>query len=225
MAANYNLKWDVSGERFYETGVQNAALYLLENNAYTNGVAWNGLTGVDENPDGADVTDIWADNIKYASFRSKENHKGTIKAYMFPDEFKACNGMASPTDMKGLTFGQQARKAFGLCYRTEIGSDNNPEAGYKLHLVYNNTVSPSSTSYATTNENPDAVEFSWEYSSTPVEVEGVAGVKTTSTIEINSLDFTEAQMEALLTVLYGTDSTKGRMPLPGEVYTILKGAA
>ena len=232
--ANFNLKWDQSGDREYELGVSMGVLYPMSGSTYGAGVAWNGLTGVDENPDGGDINDVWADNIKYASFQTPENHKGTIKAYMFPDEFYPCNGMISPSGMDGLVYGGQKRKAFGLCYRSEIGTDTDESAGYKLHLVYNCKVQPSSRSHATKNENVDPEEMSWEYSSTPVAVEGVTGVTQTSTVEIKSTDFTTAQMTALETVLYGTPATTGenpvaavaaRLPAPGEVYTILSEAA
>ena len=205
----------------------------MSGSTYGDGVAWNGLTGIDENPDGGEINDIWADNIKYATFQTPENHKGTIKAYMFPDEFYPCNGMVSPTGMTGLVFGGQSRAAFGLCYRTELGTDTNESAGYKLHLVYNCKVQPSSRSHATKTENVEPEEMSWEYSSTPVPVTGVTGVEQTSVVEIKSTDFTATQMTAIETVLYGTPATTGtnptsavpaRLPLPGEVYTILNGA-
>lgn len=223
----YNLQWDASGQREYEVGVSHGVLYPMANGVYQAGVAWNGLTGVDENPDGGDLNDIWADNIKYATFQTPENHKGTIKAYMFPDEFYPCNGMASPAGMNGLVYGGQKRSSFGLCYRTELGTDTNENAGYKLHLVYNCKVSPSSRSHATKTENVEPEEMSWEYSSTPVPVTGVTGVEQTSVVEIKSTDFTGTQMAALETVLYGTAAGSGtsavaaRLPDPGEVYTIL----
>jgi len=227
----FKLEWDKTGERIYHLGTKRGVLYPMANDGtYETGVAWNGLTGVEENPDGAEPQDIWADNIKYASFRSPENHKGNIKAFTYPDEFKPCNGMISPTGMNGLTFGQQKRKAFGMCYRSEIGSDTDQEAGYILHLIYNATVSPSSRSHATKNENPDPEEMSWDYTSTPVNVTGIAGVETTSTVEISSLDFTVTQMAALEEVLYGTAASGSeaevapRLPAPGEVYTILSNA-
>lgn len=234
MPTNFNLKWDQTGEREYEVGTSKGVLYPMGANGYEAGVAWNGLTGVDENPDGGDINDVWADNIKYASFQTPENHKGTIKAYMFPDEFYPCNGMANPADMIGLVYGGQKRKAFGLCYRTEIGTDADESAGYKLHIVYNCKVSPSSRSHATKSENVDPEEMSWEYSSTPVPVSGVTGVEQTSTVEIKSTDFTDAQMLAIETVLYGTaavtgtnaaDAVPARLPTPGEIYTILSEAA
>ena len=235
----FNLEWDKSGEREYEVGVSHAVLYPMKNGSYQAGVAWNGLTGVDENPDGGDLNDIWADNIKYATFQTPENHKGTIKAYMFPDEFYPCNGMVSPSGMDGLVYGGQKRAAFGLCYRTEIGTDTDESAGYKLHIVYNSKVQPSSRSHATKTENVEPEEMSWEYSSTPVPVTGVTGVEQTSIVEIKSTDFTDAQMLALENVLYGTaavtadvehnisaaDAVAARLPAPGEIYTILSEAA
>lgn len=241
---SYNLQWDQSGQREYEVGVSHGVLYPLKNGSYQAGVAWNGLTGVDENPDGGDINDIWADNIKYASFQTPENQKGTIKAYMFPDEFYPCNGMVSPSDAAGLVYGGQARTAFGLCYRTEIGTDTDEKAGYKLHIVYNSKVQPSSRSHATKTENVEPEEMSWEYSSTPVPVTGVTGVEQTSIVEVKSTDFQEGQMAALEEVLYGkaavaaveadvehgieavaaAAAVPARLPDPGEIYTILKQA-
>ena len=142
----YGLKWDQVAQREYEVGASHGVLYPMKNGQYQAGVAWNGLTGVDENPEGGDLNDIYADNIKYATFQTPENHKGTIKAYMFPDEFYPCNGMASPSDMQGLVYGGQKRSGFGFCYRTELGNDADENAGYKLHLVYNCKVQPSSRS-------------------------------------------------------------------------------
>ena len=219
------LQWDAMGEREYELGVSKGVLYPMASGEYQAGVAWNGLTAVEENPDGADINDIWADNIKYASFQSPENHKGNIKAYMFPDEFYPCNGMVSPEGMPGLTYSGQSRAAFGFCYRTEIGTDTDEKAGYKLHFVYNSKVQPSSRSHNTKNENPDPEEMSWEYSSTPVPVTGIKGVEQTSTVEVKSTDFTEGQMLALEKVIYGFGSTDARLPLPGEIKTILENAA
>lgn len=231
MSVSFNLEWDKTGEREYEVGVSHGVLYPMSGSTYGAGVAWNGLTGVDENPDGGDINEVWADNIKYATFQTPENHKGNIKAYMFPDEFYPCNGMVSPAGMPGLVYGGQARKAFGFCYRTEIGTDADEKAGYKLHLVYNSKVQPSSRSHATKSENVDPEEMSWDYSSTPVAVTGVSGVEQTSTVEIKSTDFTEEQMEALEEVLYGKaasgndSAVPARLPSPGEVYTILLNAA
>lgn len=231
MSVSFNLEWDKSGEREYEVGVSHGVLYPMTGSSYGTGVAWNGLTGVDENPDGGDINEVWADNIKYATFQTPENHKGNIKAFMFPDEFYPCNGMISPSGMPGLVYGGQTRKSFGFCYRTELGTDTNESAGYKLHLVYNCKVQPSSRSHATKSENVDPEEMSWDYNSTPVAVTGVSGVEQTSVVEIKSTDFTTAQMEALEAALYGTAASgntaavAARLPSPGEVYTILSEAA
>ena len=225
MPTTFNLQWDVSGEREYELGVSRGVLFPMSNGSYQNGVAWNGLTGVDENPDGGDIRDIWADNIKYASFQSPENHKGNIKAYMFPDEFYPCNGMIAPSGMPGLVYGGQKRASFGFIYRTEVGTDVDEGAGYKLHFVYNCRVQPSSRSFATKNESSDPEEMSWDYSSTPVPVTGVTGVEQTSTVEVKSTDFTAAQMTALEEYIYGKGTTPAAMPTPGQIYTILSEAA
>ena len=236
---SFNIQWDKQGEREYEIGVSRGVLFPMSNGAYESGVAWNGLTGVDENPDGGEINDIFADNIKYASFQTPENQKGTITAYMFPDEFYPCNGQKSPSGMPGLTFGGQTRKSFGMCYRTEIGTDTDEAAGYKLHFLYNNKVKPSSRSHTTKTENVEPEEMSWDYSSTPVPVTGVDGVEQTSIVEVKSTDFTDDQMAALEAVVYGTAAVAAdainnieavaavpaRLPDPGEIYTILRNAA
>ena len=226
------LEWDKSGERLFETGVNKGVLYVQEGTAYPNGVAWNGLTAVTESPSGAEATALYADDIKYLNLTSAEEFGGTIEAYMYPDEFKACSG---ETDLvAGVSIGQQARKPFGFCYRTELGTDANEQAGYKLHLVYNCKVQPSSRSHATKSENVDPDEMSWDYSSTPVPVTGVTGVEQTSVVEVKSTDFTQAQMTALENVLYGVAATTGTnataavaasLPAPGRVYEILTEAA
>lgn len=226
----FNLEWDKTGERFYEAGCSRGVLYLLDaNNAYSNGSAWNGLISVDENPDGAETTDLWADNIKYASFRTPENHKGNIKAYTYPDDWHKCNGQVSPTGLDGMRLGQQKRVIFGLCYRTEKSNDTMAETddGYILHLVYGCTVSPASISHSTKNENPDAVEFSWDYESTPVSVTEVTGVTQTSVVELDSIKLGAAKMAAIEAILYGTAASGGtsavaaRMPLPDDIKTTL----
>lgn len=219
------LVWDAPGTRFYESGVCNGVLYLMKDDGtYDNGVAWNGLTGIDENPDGAEEQVLWADNIKYAAFRTPENHKGNIKAYTFPNEWKLCDGQRSPTGLEGMSIGQQRRVPFGFCYRTEKGNDTSMDSddGYIIHVVYNSTVSPSSKSRATQNENPDAVEFSWDYSSTPVPVTGVTGVKQTSTLEFDSLLLGAAKMTALEALLYGSENKEPTLPSPSEIITALK---
>lgn len=230
------LTWDASGTRFYEKGVNHGVLYpwddTLNNNAggYGTGVAWNGLTGVTESPDGAEATDLWADNIKYASMRSAETFGGTIEAYTFPDEFYACDGSATP--VSGMNMGQQARKSFGLCYRTEVGNDQNDSLGYKLHLVYGCKCSPSEKAYETINDSPDAITMSWEFDTTPVDVQiNNVDYKPVSCITIDSTKFntttTQAYLKALEDVLYGVDAGDGvtastpRLPLPAEVYSLL----
>ena len=214
----YGLSWDDTGERWFASGVNHGVLYPMNNDGtYGTGVEWNGLTGVDENPDGGDTTDLWADNIKYASFRNPENYGGTIKAYTYPDEFLPCDGIKREG---GINFGGQKRQPFGLCYRTEVDNDTG-SGGYILHIVYNCTVSPTSKSHNTKNENPDAEEMSWDYKSTPVNVTGVSGVETTSTIELDSRSLTTNQMVAIEKVLYGFSSTAPALPAPGTVYSII----
>lgn len=216
------LEWDKSGERFYHTGVKQGVLYPMEGSVYPKGVAWNGLTQVNSNPDGAELQDLWADNMKYASFRSAESYGGSISAYMWPTEWYECDGYRSPASLPGLHIGQQTRKAFGLCYRTEVGSDTDPEAGYVLHLVYGCTASPSDQENSTMNDNPDAQEFSWDFESTPVMMTtDLENPMATSYIEIESLKFTAEKMAALEAVLYGSTTADARLPLPDEIATIL----
>ena len=221
-AVTYELSWDDTGTRWFGSGVSRGVLYPMKSDGtYDAGVAWNGLTGVDENPDGGDTTDLWADNIKYASFRNPENYGGTIKAYTYPDEFLPCDGQ---TQVDGVTFGGQTRKPFGLCYRTEVDNDTG-SGGYILHLVYNCTVSPSSKSHTTKNENPDAEEMSWDYKSTPVNVTGVTGVETTSVIELDSRVLQAGEMEAIEKKLYGYNNTDPALPDPATVYSTITAAA
>ena len=223
---NKALKWDQSGEKKYENGVSKGVLYrkqTVDNVTKWVGYAWNGLTAVTESPEGADKTDLWADNIKYASMRAAETFGGTIEAYTYPDEFQACNGEA--TLATGATFGQQAREAFGLCYRTEQGNDEDPigteSAGYKLHLVYNCTCSPSERAYETINDSPDAITFSWEFDSTPVTYNTD---KKTCIITVDSKKATSSGLTALEAALYGTDgndATDPYLPDPDTVATLL----
>ena len=217
------LVWDKTGERFYETGVDHGVLYLTdETGAYNKGVVWNGLTGVTESPSGAEVTDLWADNIKYASLRSAVTFGCTIEAYTYPDEFAECDGTAEPTP--GLKVGQQKRKGFGFSYRTQISNDTDTEGddGYLLHLIYGCTASPSEKAYTTINDSPEAITFSWEVTTTPVNV---TGYKPTSTLTINSLKTDAAKLKALEDKLYGTETGEATLPLPDEVISILKTAA
>lgn len=222
------IAWDATGEREYNLGVSHGVLYPLNGstNQYETGVAWNGLTGVDENPDGGDINDIWADNIKYATFQTPENTKGSITALMFPPEFYPCLGMMTPSDAEGMAIGGQPHKAFGFCYRTEIGTDTNEAAGYVLHIVWNCKVQPSSKSHSTKNENPDPEEMSWDFSATPVSVTGITGVTSTAYVEVKSTLFTQAQMTALEALLYGGDNSSATLPTnPGTIYTTLREAA
>ena len=210
--------WDAIGEHTFETGVRNGVLYLKDaDGAYSNGVAWNGLTSVSESPEGAEPTDLYADDIKYLSLMSAENFKATIEAYTYPVEFEECDGSA--TIAKGVVIGQQSRKPFGLCYRTSIGNDTDGnEHGYKLHIVYGCQASPSEKQYSTINDSPDAVTFSWEVSTTPVNVNGK---KPTATLIIDSTKADKAKLTALEAILYGAESTEPRLPLPDEIATLM----
>lgn len=214
------LVWDQTGEKYYETGVKNCVLYRIDAaGAYTNGVAWNGLTGIDESPSGAEATSLYADDAKYLDLFSKEEYSATIKAYTCPKEFEECDGTVELLD--GVTIGQQSRKAFGICYRTAIGNDiDGDDHGYKLHLVYGLKASPSEKSRTTINDSPEAIEFSWEAKSTPVNV---TGAKPTSTVEIDSTVLTADKMAIIEGILYGGENTEPRMPLPDELKTLLAG--
>lgn len=226
----YNLEWDKDGERFYEMGVQNAVLYPYDATqlAYGEGVAWNGITSIDDSPEGGDATDLWADNTKYGTLRSAEKINGSIECYTYPAEFEACNGVKEP--VKGMRIRQQTRQKFGLCYRTEIGSDADPEAGYKIHFLYGLTASPSSQTHDTINDSPDAGTFSFDFESTPIPVI-IAGVtyKPTSSIVVDSREITDAQMTDLLEMAYGTaaegntEAVPAALPMPAQIYTILGG--
>lgn len=211
------LVWDESGKRIYETGVQKGVLYVQnEGGTYPKGVAWNGLTAVTESPSGAEATPLYADDIKYLELRSAEEFGATIEAYTYPEEFEACDGSASLA--KGVSIGQQDRKAFGLCYRTVVGNDVQGNAhGYKLHLIYGAVASPSEKAYATVNDSPEAVTFSWEITTTPVEIEGF---KPTASITIDSTKVNPTKLAELEKKLYGDTSTEAQLPLPSEVKTI-----
>lgn len=212
------LIWDQTGERLYETGVKKGVLYPQNTSgAYPLGVAWNGLTAVTESPSGAEPTDLYADDIKYLSLYSTEEFGATVEAYTYPKEFAECDGSAEIAT--GVTIGQQTRKAFGLCYRTVLGNDvSSEDYGYKLHLIYGAKASPSEKGYSTINDSPEAITFSWELNTTPVEV---TGYKPTACLTINS---TECDADALATleeILYGTDDVDPRLPLPDEIMTIM----
>lgn len=213
------LKWDQTGERLYETGVSKGVLYPYENNAYTNGVAWNGLINVSESPEGAEVTPLYADNIKYLNLMSAEEFKATIEAYTYPDEFAACNGEASLKE--GVSIGQQSRKLFGLSYQTKIGNDVNGELGYKIHLIYGALAAPSEKAYATINDSPEAITFSWEISTTPVEV---PGFKPTASLVIDSTKVDPTKLAEFEKKLYGDETTEATLPLPSEVAALFNTA-
>lgn len=217
------LMWDQTGERLYETGTDHGVLYPAKDTVtdatkpYDNGVAWNGLTAVNESPSGAEPTALWADNIKYLNLMSAETFACTIEAYTYPDEFEACDG--SRNLATGVTIGQQPRKMFGFSYRTLIGNDiQSNDYGYKIHLVYGCLASPSAKNYQTVNDSPEAITFSWEVNTTPVDV---TGFKPTATLVIDSTKTDAAKMSAIEDILYGGESSEPRLPLPNEVVTIL----
>jgi hypothetical protein len=212
------LAWDNIGERLYETGVKQGVLYPISNTGvYDKGVAWNGLTAVTESPSGAEATPLYADDIKYLNLMSNEEFGGTIEAYMYPDEFMECDGSASL--VAGVSIGQQPRKTFGLCYRTTLGNDvASNDYGYKLHLVYGALASPSEKAYATINDSPEAITFSWEFSTTPVNV---TGHKPTASLTIDSTKVDAEKLAALEAILYGSESEEPRLPLPDEIATIV----
>ena len=213
--------WDAVGEHTFETGVRNGVLYLKDaEGAYNTGVAWNGLTSVSESPEGAEATDLYADDIKYLTLMSAENFKATIEAYTYPVEFEECDGSASIA--KGVVIGQQSRKPFGLCYRTAIGNDTDGnEHGYKLHIVYGCQASPSEKQYSTINDSPEAITFSWEVNTTPVNVNGK---KPTATLIIDSTKADKAKLTALEAILYGSETAEPRLPLPDEIATLMTAA-
>lgn len=213
--------WDQSGQRLYETGVKMGVLYVQDSSgAYPKGVAWNGLTAVNETPSGAEATPLYADDIKYLNLRSAEDFGATIEAYMYPEEFEQCDGSAELAP--GVKIGQQARNAFGLCYRTVLGNDiAGNDYGYKLHIIYGATAAPSEKSYATINDSPEAITFSWEVNCTPVEVEGF---KPTASLVIDSTKVNAEKLAALEAKLYGDESTEAMLPLPAEIAEIFKEA-
>ena len=213
--------WDESGKRLYETGVKNGVLYLQdESGAYTNGVAWNGLTAVTESPSGAEATPLYADDIKYLELFSAEEFGATIEAYTYPEEFEACDGSASLGT--GVTIGQQDRKTFGLCYRTVLGNDvKSNEYGYKLHLIYGAKAAPSEKGYQTINDSPEAITFSWEVTTTPVNV---AGFKPTASITIDSTKIDAEKLKKIEDMLYGDGTSEAKLPLPDEIKAILAAA-
>lgn len=224
----FNIEWDQVSERLFETGTDRGVLYPFNKTtkAYDKGVAWNGLTGVTETPSGAEPTALYADNIKYLTLMSNEDLGGTITAYMYPDEWKACDGSADLDT--GITIGQQPRATFGLCYRTRIGNDTEGDSyGYKLHLIYGCLASASERAYSTVNDSPEAIEFSWEYTCTPVDV---AGFKPTAIVTIDSTKVDADKLKSFEEILYGKAATSEeahdgvlpRLPLPAEVLAHFK---
>lgn len=213
------LTWDKSGERYYETGVRRGVLYpIQEDGKYSKGVAWNGLTAVTESPSGAEPSPLYADDIKYLNLMSVEEFGATVEAYTYPAEFAECDGSAAL--VKGVTVGQQNRKTFGLCYTTTLGNDvKGNELGYKLHLIYGAMAAPSEKAYATINDSPEAITFSWELTTTPVSVEGL---KPTASLTIDSTQCDAAKLIELEKILFGDESGTGpRLPLPDEVKTLM----
>ena len=214
------LLWDQVGERRYETGVDQGVLFIPTNGVYSIGYAWNGLTAVTESPSGAEASPIYADNIKYLNLISAEEFGASVEAFTYPDEFAQCDGTAVP--QPGVNVGQQARKAFGLAYRTKIGDDvTGADAGYKLHLIYGAMAAPSEKAYATVNDAPEALTFSWAVTTTAVNV---TGLKPTAVLTIDSTQVTLANLQALEAALYGGAGTDPRLPLPDEVIAMFAGS-
>lgn len=213
--------WDQTGERLYETGVKQGVLYpIQESGLYTKGVAWNGLIAITESPSGAEASPLYADDIKYVNLMSAEEFGATVEAYTYPEEFAACDGSAELA--KGVTIGQQPRKMFGLCYRTVIGNDvANNDYGYKLHLIYGAMAAPSEKAYASINDSPEALTFSWELTTTPVSVNGF---KPTACVTIDSTKVEAGKLAELETILYGSESEEARLPLPDEIATLMGNA-
>lgn len=211
------LVWDQIGERFYETGVKQGVLYAQEAGAYPKGVAWNGLTAVTESPSGAEPTPLYADDIKYLNLMSNEEFGASIEAYTYPDEFAQCDGSAAIAT--GVMIGQQSRKTFGLSYKTTLGNDTEGnDYGYKLHLIYGALAAPSEKGYSTINDSPEAITFSWEVSTTPVNV---TGHKPTACVTIDSTKVDAEKLAALEAILYGSEDAEARLPLPDEIVTLM----
>lgn len=210
------LVWDQTGERRYETGVKNGVLYVYSDGAYQKGVAWNGLTAVTESPSGAEATPLYADDIKYLNLVSAEEFGATIEAYTYPDEFTVCDGTAALVE--GVSIGQQSRKTFGLVYKTTVGTDESSDAGYKLHIVYGCLAAPSEKAYATINDSPEAITFSWEVTTTPVSV---TGHKPTSIVTIDSTKVDADLLAQIEAKLFGTESEEPTLLLPDEIAALV----
>lgn len=218
------LIWDKTADRRYETGTKQGVLYPRDSNgAYSTGVAWNGLTAVTESPSGAEETPLYADDIKYLSLRSAEEFGATIEAYTYPDEWALCDGSAEIAT--GVMAGQQSRRGFGLCYRTVLGNaEQGEDYGYKLHIIYGGTASPSEKAYASINDSPEAVTFSWEITTNPVDINTLIDgkkLKPTATLTIDSTKVDASKLQTLEDILYGTVEKEPRLPLPDEVITII----
>lgn len=211
------LNWDVQGERYYETGVSKGVLYPFKEGKYKTGVPWNGLTAVTESPSGAEPTPLYADNIKYLNLLSNEEFAATVEAYTYPDEFAECDGSADIA--VGVSAGQQKRIPFGMSYVTKIGNDTDgQDHGYKIHLIYGALAAPTQKSYATVNDNPEAITFSWELSTTPVEV---PNLKPTACITIDSTKVEPAKLKKIEDKLYGTESEEATLPTPTELAALI----
>lgn len=223
--AKAKIVWDKTGEKLYETGVKNGVLYPQVNGAYPEGVAWNGLTAVTESPSGAEATPLYADDIKYLNLYSAEEFGATIECYTYPDEFAKCDGSAEIAT--GVSIGQQTRQAFGMSYKTTVGNDTEgANYGYKLHLIYGATASPSEKAYSTISDSPEAITFSYEVTTTPVNVKGF---DPTASIVIDSTKVPAEKLAQLEEILYGKDPTSEgaedgvapRLPLPDEIVTLV----
>lgn len=212
------LVWNEAGKRLYETGVDRGVLYVSNGQGgYESGVVWNGLVSVNESPSGAEATPLYAGNIKYVELMSNEEFGASIEAYTYPEEFEQCDGSAELA--AGVTIGQQPRKAFGLSYRTKIGNDTaGDEHGYKIHLIYGAKAAPTEKSYTTINDSPEAITFSWEVTTTPIEVDGF---KPTATLTIDSTKVTPEKLEAIEKKLYGDTATEATLPTPAEILAIV----
>ena len=218
------LVWDKIGERFFETGVEKGVLYpQAADGSYPKGVVWNGLTAVTESPSGAEATPLYADNKKYLNLLSTEEYGATVEAYTYPEEFGQCNGEAELVEGSGVSLGQQKRSAFGMSYQTRIGNDiDGTDLGYKIHIIYGALAAPSEKAYSTINDSPEAITFSWELTTTPVEVEGF---KPTASLTIYSTKVDEAKLKLIEDALYGTADQEAKLLLPDEILEIINGAA
>ena len=215
------LVFDAVGKHFYETGVDHGVLFRMNEagTSYEKGVDWNGLSAVTQSPEGAEESAIYADNTKYLSLRSAEEFKGTIEAYTYPDEFEACDGSAELS--KGVKISQQARRSFAFCYRTKIGSDLNPDLGYKIHIIYGATAAPSERAYATVNDSPEAIAMSWEITTTPV---AVTNHKATAHLEIDSTKISATALALIEDALYGAAVSDSGLLLPDEILALIAGS-